>query len=56
MVTCEKGHFYNKISDEMAFPLSESSYATKFHHQDSPSLFPFLLIGVVKLIILLPLC
>ncbi len=44
-----KAPFHIKIPDEMASPLSNSSYATKFHHQDSPGLLPFPLIGVVRL-------
>ncbi len=38
MATCKKAPF-----------LSESSYATKFHPQNSPGLLPLLLIGVVRL-------
>ena len=43
MTTCEKAPFHNKVS--------ESSYATKFDYQDSPSLLPFPLIVVVRLMI-----
>ena len=43
--------FHYKISDELNSPLSESSYATKFHHQDSYNLLPLPLTGVVKLMI-----
>ena len=32
-------------------PLNKSSYATKFHHLNSPSFLPFLLFGVIRLTI-----
>ncbi len=51
MASCEKAPFRNKMSDEMTSPLSESSYATKCHHKNSHNLLPFLLIGVVRLMI-----
>ncbi len=55
MITCKSSRFPNIVSDELTSPLSESSYATEFHHQDSPGLLPFSLIGEARLTFCSPL-
>ena len=41
IAACEKVPFLNKISDEMTAPLSESSYATRFHPRNSLASCPW---------------